>query len=168
MIPPKEEIPEFKEYGDDDEIAITIPENEDGTDVNGSFINQQPAYDNIITAEVQLPIGDCISLGKVNQISVAPDVTTTGEYINEPFMNSIVYEVEFPDNQVREYSSRIIAQNMITLVVYLSYHVLRYYVGRVLPDLIVWELYFIYYRVHEGVINVFSCCCVIRCYQYLF
>ena len=27
MIPPKEEIPEFKEYEDDDEIAITIPEN---------------------------------------------------------------------------------------------------------------------------------------------
>ena len=79
MIPPKEEIPEFKEYKDDDEIAITIPDNEDATDANGRLINQQPAYDKIINAEVQLPIGDGISLGKVKQILVAPDGTTTGE-----------------------------------------------------------------------------------------
>ena len=116
MIPPKEEIPESKEYENDDETAITIPENEDATDINGRLINQQPAYDKIINAEVQLPIGDGISLGKVKQISISPDDTTTGEYIDDPFMNSIVYEVELPDKQVREYSANIIAQNMITQV----------------------------------------------------
>ena len=31
-------------------------------------------------------------------------------------MNSIVYEVEFPDKQVRDYSANIIAQNKITQV----------------------------------------------------
>ena len=56
----------------------------------------------------------------------------------------------------------------ITLVVYLSYHVLRYYVFRVLPDLLVWELYLIKYQLHEGVITVFYCCCAIGCYQSLF
>ena len=91
MIPPKEEIPEFKEYEDDDEIAITIPENEDATDANGRFINQQPAYDNIINSEVQLPIGGGISLVKLKQLLVAPDGTTTGEYSYDPFMNLIVY-----------------------------------------------------------------------------
>ena len=65
---------------------------------------------------MQIPIGDGISSGKVKQISVAPDGTTTGEYSDDPFMNSIVYEVEFPDKQVREYSANIIAQNMITQV----------------------------------------------------
>ena len=40
MIPPKEEIPEFKEYEDDDEIGINIPENKDVTDINGRLINQ--------------------------------------------------------------------------------------------------------------------------------
>ena len=55
MISPKEEIPEFKEYEDDDKIAITIPENEDATDENERLINQQP-----VNAEVQLPIGDGI------------------------------------------------------------------------------------------------------------
>ena len=33
-----------------------------------------------------------------------------------PFINSIVYEVEFPGKQVREYSANIIVQNMITQV----------------------------------------------------
>ena len=40
------------EYEDDDEIAITIPENEGATDANGRLMNQQPAYENIINAEV--------------------------------------------------------------------------------------------------------------------
>ena len=60
MIPPKEEIPEFKEYEDNDEIVITVPQNEDATDSNGRLINQKQAYDKIINAEVQLPIGDGI------------------------------------------------------------------------------------------------------------
>ena len=102
MIPQEEAIPEFKEYEDDDEIAITIPDNEDDTDANERLINQQPAYDKIINAEVKIPIGDGISLGKVKQRSLAPDGTTTGEYSEDPFMNSILYEVEFPDKQVRE------------------------------------------------------------------
>ena len=93
MIPPKEEISEFKEYEEDDEIVITITQNKDATDTNGRLINQQPAYDKIINAEVQLPIGDGISLGKVKQQSVAPDGTETGEYSDGPFMNSKVYEV---------------------------------------------------------------------------
>ena len=74
----KGSTPEFKEYGYDHEIAITIPENEDSTDANGRLINQQPAYDKIINAEVQLPIGDGISLVQVEQRSVAPDGTKTG------------------------------------------------------------------------------------------
>ena len=80
------------------------------------MINQQPAYDKIINSEVQIPIGDGISLGKLKQISVAPDGTTTVEYSDEPFMNLILYEVEFSDKKVREYSANIIAQKMITQV----------------------------------------------------
>ena len=70
---------------------------------------------------MQLPIGDGISLEKVKQRSVSPDGTTSGEYSDDPFMNSIVYEVEFPDKQGREYSANIIAQNMITQVDHKGY-----------------------------------------------
>ena len=52
MITPKEEISEFKEYEEDDEIVITITQNKDATYTNGRLINQQPAYDKIINAEV--------------------------------------------------------------------------------------------------------------------
>ena len=65
---------------------------------------------------MQLPISYGISLGKIKQRLVAPDGTTTGECSDDPFMNSILYEVEFPDKQVMEYSANIIAQKMITQV----------------------------------------------------
>ena len=65
---------------------------------------------------MQLPICDGVSLGKVKQRLVAPNGTTTGEYSDEPFMKLIVYEVDFPEKQVREYSANIIAQNVITQV----------------------------------------------------
>jgi hypothetical protein len=32
-------------------------------------------------------------------------------------MNSIVYEIEFPDGQVKEYSANVIAENVLTQVV---------------------------------------------------
>ena len=57
-----------------------------------------------------------MSLGKVWRRATGPDGTIVGEYNDIPFMNSILYEVEFPDNQVKEYSANIIAQNMLTQV----------------------------------------------------
>ena len=35
---------------------------------------------------------------------------------NNPFLNSIIYDVEFPDGQVKEYAANIIAENMLTQV----------------------------------------------------
>ena len=39
-----------------------------------------------------------------------------GSYDDNPLQNSIVYEVEFPDGQVKEYSANIIAENMLSQV----------------------------------------------------
>jgi hypothetical protein len=39
-----------------------------------------------------------------------------GKYDENPMLNSIVYDVEFPDGQVREYSANVIAENMLTQV----------------------------------------------------
>ena len=85
------------------------------------MINQQPAYDKIINAEVQLPIGAGISLGKLKHRSLAPNGKTTGEYSYEFIMNLIVCEVDFPDKQVRDYSVNILAHNMITQVDHKGY-----------------------------------------------
>ena len=52
--------------------------------------------------------------GKVIQRTIGPDGKVTGTYDNNPFLNSIVYDVEFPDGQVKEYAANIIAENMLT------------------------------------------------------
>ena len=62
---PKDELQDFEAYEDEDEKPVTIPENEDATDANGRLLNQQPSYDKIINAEVQLPQGENMSLGTV-------------------------------------------------------------------------------------------------------
>ena len=85
-------------------------------DSTGKLINQQPAYDQIINAEVQLQLGEEMVNGKVNQRTIGPDGQVTGTYDNNPFLNSIMYDVEFPDGQVKEYAANIIAENMLTQV----------------------------------------------------
>ena len=39
-----------------------------------------------------------------------------GTYHDNPFLNTITYDVEFPDGQVKEYGTNIIAENMLTQV----------------------------------------------------
>ena len=54
--------------------------------------------------------------GKVIQRTIGPDGQVTGTYDSNPFLNSIIYDVEFPDGQVKEYAVNIIAENMLTQV----------------------------------------------------
>ena len=39
-----------------------------------------------------------------------------GKYGDNPFLNSIVYDIEFPDGTVKEYIANIIADKMLTQV----------------------------------------------------
>jgi hypothetical protein len=52
----------------------------------------------------------------VTQRALGPDGTVVGTYNNNPMLNSIIYEVEFPGGQVKEYSANTIAENMLTKV----------------------------------------------------
>ena len=44
------------------------------------------------------------------------DGKAIGTYDDNPMLNTMVYEIEFPDGQVKEYSANIIAENMLTQV----------------------------------------------------
>ena len=107
---------EWEEAYDNDEDARVIPDVEDTVDSTGRLINQQPLYDRLINAEVQLQLGDQMSHGVVRRRSIGPDGRSHGEYDDNPFLNSIIYEVEFPDGQVREYAANVIAENILTQV----------------------------------------------------
>eukprot|EP00957_Ditylum_brightwellii_P003983 303427-Ditylum_brightwellii.AAC.1 len=87
---------------------------EETVDVNGTLIDQQPAYDKIINAEVQLHHQERITTGKVKRRALGPDGRTASLYHDNPMLNSTVCKVEFPDRVVKEYAANAIAENMLT------------------------------------------------------
>jgi hypothetical protein len=105
-----------EEYEDNSEQAHIIPDIEDTVDANGKLLNQQPAYDRILHSEVSLQLGDEMSVGHVTKRAIGPDGTIACTYDENPYLNSMIYEVEFPDGQVKEYAANMIPENMLTQV----------------------------------------------------
>ena len=103
-------------YEDDGQQQFTIPGIEDSVDSTGRLINQCPAYDCIINAEVQMQLDEQIMKGTVKRRVLGLDGRTTGKYDNNPYRNSIVYKVEFADGEVREYTANLIAEGMLAQV----------------------------------------------------
>ena len=87
------------EYEDDDENKQLVPDVEDMVDVTGKLLNQHPAYDRIINAEVALQLEEDVTTGKVTRRALHPDGQVAGRYDDNPFLNTIIYEVEFPDGK---------------------------------------------------------------------
>ena len=85
----------LKKYEDHEQQERPTLEVEDIVDSTGKLLNQKPAYDQIINAEVQLQFGEEIVTGKVTQRTIGPDGQVTGTYDNNPYLNSIIYDVEF-------------------------------------------------------------------------
>ena len=69
-------------------------------------------YDKLLNAEVTLQLGNERVIGKVAQHVVDSSGQAVGAYNDKPFLNTLSYEVEFPDGQVKEYSANIIAENI--------------------------------------------------------
>ena len=98
MTPPNTQQPKvFEKYEDHEQQEQPTPEVEDIVDSTGKLINKQPAYNQIINAEVQLQLGDEMVTGKVFQRTIGPDGQVTGTYDDNSFLNSVIYDVEFPD-----------------------------------------------------------------------
>ena len=115
--PPSNDDDKFYDpYEDDEQPQFTTPDIEDTVDSTGKLLNQCPAYDRMINAEVQMQIGDDISKGVVKRRALGADGKTTGKYHDDPYSNSILYEVEFMDGQVREYAANVIAEGMLAEV----------------------------------------------------
>ena len=67
-------------YEDDGQQQFTIPDIEDLVDSTGRLINQCPAYDRIINAEVQMQLDEQMMKGTVKRRVLGPDGRTTGKY----------------------------------------------------------------------------------------
>ena len=93
-----------------------VLETEDVVDAMGNQLNQNPAYDRNINSEVALQIDNEVKKGKVVRRAMGPDGKVTGTYDDNPILNTVLYDIEFPDGQVREYAANVIAENMLTQV----------------------------------------------------
>ena len=117
LHPPEKPLNDsFEEYEDDDEIPRIIPEATDPVDATGRPLNMQPEYDQLINLEINMHQGDVLRQAKVVGRTVTADGITPGTYNSNPILNSLTYDVEFPDGEVREYAANIIAQNMLSQV----------------------------------------------------
>jgi hypothetical protein len=106
----------FYEHADDDESPRIVHDIEDTLDSTGQLINQQPAYDRLLRSEVSLQLRETMATATVTKHAIGPEGVTGGTYHDNPFLNSIIYEVEFPDGQIKEYAANVIAENMLTQV----------------------------------------------------
>ena len=77
-----------------DELAKS-PDHEDILDSTGRTLEQQLAFDKIINAEVMIQNGNEMAMGKVARQSLDADGRTTGTYHDNPFLNTVMYDVEF-------------------------------------------------------------------------
>jgi hypothetical protein len=93
-----------------------VPNVEDIVDSTGKILNQQPAWDKLINAEILLQLDGQMQTGKVKRRTVGDTGGTMGTYDDNPILNSIIYDVEFPDGQVKEYAANILAENMLSQV----------------------------------------------------
>ena len=100
-----------------DEPANEMPEFFELVDIDtAQLIDQQPAYHRLIHSEVALPQRDRLRNAKILRHSLDPSGRSVGTYHENPILNTIVYDVEFPDGEVKEYSANVIAENLLSQV----------------------------------------------------
>ena len=102
IIKPKQEvIEEFEPYQDGIEGPREVPNIESPSDGQGRPIHLQPQYDKLINAEVTLQANKILQTGRGKGRSVGIDGKVIGHYNDDPMLNTLTYEVEFQDGQVR-------------------------------------------------------------------
>jgi hypothetical protein len=114
-VPPSDLTMQDLLADDDEEVPIELPE-EDPVDAGGRAVLDKPFTDLLIHAEVLLPQGEDIKSAKVKGRSKDKSGSTIGSYDPNPLLNSIIYDVEFPDGVVKQYAANTIAENMYSQV----------------------------------------------------
>lgn len=115
--PSKSHAPDYVPYADGELDPTPIHEiDEDPVDVDGTAVFEKPITDHLINAELQLPQGEKLQSAKVIGRSKDIDGNIIGTYDHNPILNTMIYDVEFPDGAVREYSANVIAENIYAQV----------------------------------------------------
>ena len=117
IFPSKPLATNFVPYSDNEtDPTEIILEEQDPLDSNGSPKFESPITDYLNYSEIHLPQGEEMRAAKVLRRSRNEDGEIIGTHNENPLMNTLVYDVEFPDGEVREYSANILAENMYAQV----------------------------------------------------
>ena len=108
----KESLPlDELEYDSDDEKPI-IQSMGNPVDNAGREMNVYPAYDKMLNQKVIIPCDGEIKEGQVQCRTRKDGEGHVGTYSDNPFHNTITYDVLFDDGTRKEYGASVIAENM--------------------------------------------------------
>ena len=85
-------------------------------DANGKPILENLLTDVLIGAEFLLPQGGEQQLAKVLRQLVDRDGQFIGQHHKNPLLNTLMYDIEFPNGDVRKCAANIIAVNLLAQV----------------------------------------------------
>jgi hypothetical protein len=116
---PSKRLPKFVQQDwdaepyDDYEVEKPLePFEADLLDAAGRPILMHSLTDVLINAEVLLDHGDSAALARVIRRTVDSDGNVIGSWDSNPILNTLVYECEFNDGTIKEYSANVIASNI--------------------------------------------------------
>lgn len=117
-MPPKPDPNEqYTPYSDDCEAELlNLPDDNDPVDSTNTAVFEKLVTDRLIHAEIHLPQGEEMKAARVIKRCLDENGELIGTYDDNPMLNSLLYEVEFPDGEIREYSANVIAENMYAQV----------------------------------------------------
>ena len=115
--PSLEEINDYtydSRESDEDEPQELV--DEDPVNQNGVPIFENSFGDTLINAEVLLPQGEKLQKARVKKRRIGLDGNEIGTYNSNPMLNTLIYEVEYPDGSLRDYGANVIAENIYSQV----------------------------------------------------
>ena len=65
---------------------------------------------------IELCWGTSRETTKLLEQSIGPNGIISSQYDDDPGLNSIIYNVEFPNGSIKEYSTNVISENTLTQV----------------------------------------------------
>ena len=110
----KDEV-EYTPYEYEDGAPRSIPENE-AVDAAGKPLFQQSVTDTLIQAEVLLPHGEELLAAKVIRRTLDENGKVMGKHSDNPILNTLMYDIEFPDRTIHPYTANVIADKIYAQV----------------------------------------------------
>ena len=109
------------DFADLDELdADVVTPEADAIDSQGRPINQQSIADLLINADVLLDQGETQQMARVIRRSIDAEGKVIGNL--DGSLKTLVYDVEFPDGALKQYSGNVIAENLLSQVDQSGYH----------------------------------------------